>query len=51
MRADDQISKVWCGVILGASLAALVASIYSGKPESHRQFDEAWLASLREQGW
>ena len=51
MKADDQISKVWCGMILGAGLAAFVASLCSGKPESRRPLDEAWLASLRAQGW
>ena len=51
MRDDDYVSNIWCGMILGASLGWFVASLRSVKPERHRQLDEAWLMSLREQGW
>jgi len=51
MRDDDYVSNIWCGMILGASLGFVVASLRSVRAEKHRQSDEAWLTSLREQGW
>jgi len=51
MKNDDHISRLWHGAILGATLVVVIASLSSSTSESYRRFDEAWLASLRAQGW
>jgi hypothetical protein len=51
MKNDDHISRLWYGAILGATVAVVIASLSSSRPESYERFDESWLASLRAQGW
>lgn len=53
MSRDNHLVRMsyGMGVVLAASLALLLKSLPFGREDAQRQCDDAWLASVRAQGW